>query len=119
MKKNTLFTVLLALAGMMWTTSGQAQKVIVKGDEITEDGSFTPHGGTGTVTWNTATATLTLDNVNLPNTNSTFLRFEDIPLVKIVLVGNNLVNCRWQALYMKDCDVEFSGSGSLTVRRKL
>ena len=119
MKKNTLFTVLLALAGMMWTTSVQAQKVIVKGDEITEDGSFTPHGGTGTVTWNKATATLTLDNVNLSNTNSTFLRFEDMPLVKIVLVGNNLVDCRWQALYMKDCDVEFSGSGSLTVRSKL
>ena len=117
MKKNTLFTVLLALAGMMWITSVQAQKVIVKGDEITEDGSFTLGGGT--VTWNKATATLTLNNVNLPSTNSTFLRCEDMPLLKIVLVGDNLVNSKWQTLYMKDCDVEISGSGSFTARSEL
>ena len=117
MKKNTLFIVLLALAGMMWTTSVQAQKVMVEGNKITEDGSFTLGGGT--VTWNKATATLTLNNVNLPSSNSFFLRCEDMPLLKIVLVGENLVNSKWHTLYIKDSNVEITGAGSLTARSEV
>jgi len=117
MNKKTILTTFLALAGVMWTTGMQAQTLSLFGTDYTDDTSI--HLGGGTATWNKEEATLTLDYVKVEEANSTFIRCENIPLLKIVLVGENLVNSKWHTLYIKDSNVEITGAGSLTARSEV
>ena len=110
MNRKTFLLTLLALAGVMWTTDAQAQKLRVFDKEYTADTSVDIGGGT--ITWDKASATLTLDEVEAYNMYSTFISCENFPLLKIVLVGENSVETEWQILYIKDCNVEISGGGS-------
>ena len=61
MNRKTFLLTLLALAGVMWTTDAQAQKLRVFDKEYTADTSVDIGGGT--ITWDKASATLTLDEV--------------------------------------------------------
>ena len=74
-----------------------------------------PLGG-GTAKWNQATTTLTLNNVKVKNQDDSFLHCNNIPNLKIVLVGKNTVSTKWQTLYWENGNVEISGTGSLTAR---
>ena len=74
-----------------------------------------PLGG-GTAKWNQATTTLTLNNVKVKNQDDSFLHCNNIPKLKIVLVGKNTVSTKWQTLYWENGNVEISGTGSLTAR---
>lgn len=74
-----------------------------------------PLGG-GTAKWNQATTTLTLNNVKVENLNTSFLWCNNIPNLKIVLVGKNTVSTKWHTLYWVNGNVEISGTGSLTAR---
>lgn len=114
MNRKTFLLTLLALVGVMWTTDAQAQKLRVFDKEYTADTSVDIGGGT--ITWDKASATLTLDEVEAYNMYSTFISCENFPLLKIVLVGENSVETEWQILYIKNCNVEISGGGSFKGR---
>ena len=71
--------------------------------------------GGGKATWNKASRTLTLNNVNLESHDGRFIYCEEISSFKIELVGTNKINCTGEGLYFKKGDVKIYGSGSLTI----
>ena len=117
--KNTYAAIVaLFIAMMALPTTAQAQKSKMSmrlcGKYYSADATI-PLGG-GTAKWNQATTTLTLNNVKVENLNASFLWCNNIPNLKIVLVGKNTVSTTWYTLYWGNGNVEISGTGSLTAR---
>ena len=119
--KNTYAAIVaLFIAMMALPTTAQAQKskmsMKICGKYYSDDATI-PLGG-GTAKWNQATTTLTLNNVKVENLNTSFLWCNNIPNLKIVLVGKNIVSTTMYILYWGNGNVEISGTGSLTARTK-
>ena len=119
--KNTYAAIVaLFIAMMALPTTAQAQKSKMSmrlcGKYYSADATI-PLGG-GTAKWNQATTTLTLNNVKVENLNTSFLWCNNIPNLKIVLVGKNIVSTTMYILYWGNGNVEISGRGSLTARTK-
>ena len=100
--------------GIMAATPVKAQYFRFCGNRYTADATI-PLGG-GTATWNQATTTLTLKNVQAENVSDNFISCEGIAHLKIVLEGSNSVKSNGNFLYWRGGNVEISGKGSLTVR---
>lgn len=100
--------------GIMAATPVKAQYFRFCGNRYTADTTI-PLGG-GTATWNQATTTLTLKNVQAENVSDNFISCEGIAHLKIVLEGSNSVKSNGSFLYWRGGNVEISGKGSLTAR---
>lgn len=100
--------------GIMAATPVKAQEFRFCGNRYTADATI-PLGG-GTATWNQATTTLTLKNVQAENVSDNFIKCEGIAHLKIVLEGSNSVKSNGSFLYWRGGNVEISGKGSLTAR---
>lgn len=84
MKKSKLFTLILAIVAMMWTGNMQAQDGLVLGMTLmptNHTGPVTGDGISGSVYYDAATKTLTLDNAQLEST-------EDCAFVNKVIDGD-------------------------------
>ena len=119
MKKQLLKNTLVAIAALFIAiialpTTAQAQELQILGKDYYEDA--VENIGGGTATWDKANATLTLDGINVESFNGIFIYCDHIPNLKIVLVGNNTVNCTSYILLFGEGNVEISGTGSLTAR---
>ena len=119
MKKQLLKNTLVAIAALFIAiialpTTAQAQELQILGKDYYEDA--VENIGGGTATWDKANATLTLDGINVESHKGSFIYCQDIPNLKIVLVGNNTVNCTSYILLFGEGNVEISGTGSLTAR---
>ena len=119
MKKQLLKNTLVAIAALFIAiialpTTAQAQELQILGKDYYEDA--VENIGGGTATWDKANATLTLDGINVESFDGIFIYCDHIPNLKIVLVGNNTVNCTSYILLFGEGNVEISGTGSLTAR---
>ena len=119
MKKQLLKNTLVAIAALFIAiialpTTAQAQELRILGKGYYEDA--VENIGGGTATWDKANATLTLDGINVESHKGSFIYCQDIPNLKIVLAGNNTVNCTSYILFFNEGNVEISGTGSLTAR---
>lgn len=96
MKKQTLFTLLLAITAMMWADRASAQKVEIEGVEIDlkKDASLTGDWlKSGTVEWIAKTKTLVLENANIVSEgiNGKFILISDMEDITILLLGENSI----------------------------
>ena len=121
MKKQSLKNTLVAIAALFiaiialpTTAQAQVQTMQILGKAYYKDA--VENIGGGTATWDQANATLTLDGINDESYEGIFIYCENIPNLKIVLAGNNTVNCEGYILFFRDGNVEISGTGSLTAR---
>ena len=119
MKSNTIFMFLVvALLAMMGTQRTNAQELRLLGTDNCYNSDKVITVGTGTVSWNKATSTITLKNItNEATVNPLGLLIDcmDIPKLKIVLEGRNYIHSSSYFLKWQNGDVEISGEGSLIV----
>ena len=121
MKKQSLKNTLVAIAALFiaiialpTTVQAQVQTMQILGKAYYQDA--VENIGGGTATWDQANATLTRDGINDESYEGIFIYCENIPNLKIVLAGNNTVNCEGYILFFREGNVEISGTGSLTAR---
>lgn len=96
MKTNLLRNMLAKIAALFIAiialpTTAQAQGLKILGKGYNQDAVVNIGGGTAK--WDKANATLTLDGINVESHKGSFIYCENIPNLKIVLAGNNTVNC--------------------------
>ena len=115
--KNTLAAIaalFIAIIALPTTAQAQMQTMKILGKAYYQDAVVNIGGGTAK--WDKANATLTLDGINVESHKGSFIWCENIPNLKIVLAGNNTVNCTGNILFFREGNVEISGTGSLTAR---
>ena len=115
--KNTLAAIaalFIAIIALPTTAQAQMQMMKILGKVYYQDAVVNIGGGTAK--WDKANATLTLDGINVESHKGYFIWCENIPNLKIVLAGNNTVNCTGNILFFREGYVEISGTGSLTAR---
>ncbi len=115
--KNTLAAIaalFIAIIALPTTAQAQVQTMRILDKYYYEDA--VENIGGGTATWDQANATLTLDGINVESFDGIFIYCDNIPNLKIVLAGNNTVNCEGYILLFGEGNVEISGTGSLTAR---
>lgn len=115
--KNMLATIaalFIAIIALPTTAQAQMQTMKILGKAYNQDAVVNIGGGTAK--WDKANATLTLDGINVESYKGSFIYCKNIPNLKIVLAGNNTVNCTSYILYFEKGNVEISGTGSLTAR---
>ena len=110
----TIAALFIAIIALPTTAQAQVQTMKILGKAYYEDAVV--NIGDGTATWDKANATLTLDGINVESYEGMFIYYENIPNLKIVLAGNNTVNCTGNILFFREGNVEISGTGSLTAR---
>lgn len=133
MKKKVLFSLILAIMATMWAGTAQAQtkyELWLAGTQVTSEncGNLSVIDGvSGTVKYDDATKTLTLDNATIHNTaeedNETPFRKQcgiatAIKGLTINLIGNNTITSENSSGMYNDNDANLTiiGNGKLTVK---
>lgn len=101
-------TILIAPAYNIWVAGTQVN--------VTNINGVTGPGITGTVTYDTATSVLTLNNANIIASSDDGISVYDMDGVKIELVGlNTIASSNGDGIYHKYSDLTIQGTGSLSV----
>lgn len=124
MKKNILWNTCEAIAALFLIAFAlpqtvQAQSIYLGGHYIYYGSDQTIEVGGGIMAWNSENAVITVSNVKLESFAGAFISLNNLDLgktVKIVLEGENTVESSMEIFAWNTCDVEISGTGSLTAR---
>ena len=123
MKKSKLFTLILAIVAMMWIGNLWAQDGLVLGMTFVQTnytGPVTGDGIFGSVYYDAATKTLTLDDAQLENTEDCAFVNEVIDGITILVKGNCSItetNTNYGA-FKTSCNTTIKGDGTLIVKGK-
>ena len=124
MKKNILWNTCKAIGTLLLFTFAlpqmvQAQSIYLGGNYIYYGSDKTIEVGGGIMSWDSKNAVITVKNVKLEGFAGSFINLNNLDLgktVKIILEGENTVESSIEIFTWNTCDVEISGTGSLTAR---
>ncbi len=119
MKFRTLHILLLVIAATLWTGRINAQQLKIDGNDVNIANDATLTGTwlkSGTVSWNAATKTLTLDNAKIENGTGYYTLLVSGLNITIKLIGNNDINATsMDAIRLINSKTTITGSGTLKV----